>query len=249
MAKKRQDGGSVLDVLPEERQPSLNIAVYEMIKADIVSSKLRPGIKLTHQGLAERLSVSRTPVREALERLFQEGYVSRDPGRGFFVAEIDAQNTRDLYQLREALELFQLRRLFDRGISAAELANLRAINQRYEKLILKNLTAERLMVDREFHMTLASFCGNAVLLRHLDSIFERLILKRKLEGAIDRSGIAPFEEHVALLDAIEQGQQRQAQAILRKHIRGACIRLIEHIEMFSLPEPVRIPRRSVRSAV
>src|SRR3546814_424504 len=122
--------------------------------------------------------LSRTPVREALERLFQEGYVVRDPGRGFYVAEIDTENMRDLYQLREALELFQLERLFERGISADELTKLRAINHRYEKLIEQNLTYERLMVDREFHLALAGLCGNVVLLRHLDSVFERLILKR-----------------------------------------------------------------------
>jgi DNA-binding GntR family transcriptional regulator len=76
---------------------------YEAIKRDILGNRLRPGTKLTHRMLAENLGVSRTPVRESLERLYQEGYVTRILNRGYFVAEINEQEVRVLYQTREAL--------------------------------------------------------------------------------------------------------------------------------------------------
>src|SRR5260221_6721083 len=83
-----------------------NDFVYRSLKELILSGRLRPGNRLVHQELGDRLAVSRTPVREALERLYQEGYAGRRPRRGYFVAEFDVGNIRDLYGTREALEIF-----------------------------------------------------------------------------------------------------------------------------------------------
>lgn len=209
----------------------LNLTVYDRIKTEILERRLRPGVKLTHQGIAELLGVSRTPVREALERLFQEGYVYRIPRRGFFVAEIGTDEVGHLYQTREALELYQLGKLLGTGIPKRDLARLRAINERYGKLISVNLTYERLMVDREFHVYLASLTGNTVLTGHLDAIFEKVILKRRLEGVADATGNVPFEDHTRLLNALEGGD-RDAIEILGSHIRGACDRLLAHLQSF-----------------
>src|SRR5690606_11154613 len=82
------------------RSPILSSGVrasetYEKIKELILANQLRPGIKLGHHELAERFKVSRTPVREALERLNQEGYVRHHVGRGYFVAEIGLPQTRE----------------------------------------------------------------------------------------------------------------------------------------------------------
>ena len=214
----------------------LNATVYDQIKTEILERRLRPGVKLTHQGIAEVLSVSRTPVREALERLLQEGYVFRIPRRGFFVSEIGTEEVQHLYQMREALEVYQLDALLSAGITKRDLTRLRAINARYGKLITANLTYERLMVDREFHVQLASLTGNSFLTRALDSIFEKVILKRRLEGVSDPTGSVPFEDHIALLDALERGD-RAAIGILSAHIRGACERLLQHLHSFGAPTP------------
>src|SRR5437868_2942248 len=114
---------AVMDVLVE--------SVYQSIKESILGNRLRPGNKLTHQGLAESLGVSRTPVRESLERLYQEGYVTHIPNRGFFVAEIDAQEVRQLYQTREALETYGLMLVFRTGMQSAAMKRLKAINASY----------------------------------------------------------------------------------------------------------------------
>src|SRR4051812_41728063 len=68
-----------------------NEMVYTSLKDEILSNRLRPGSKLVHQALAQRLGVSRTPVRESLERLYQEGLLLRIKNRGYYVAEIDAK--------------------------------------------------------------------------------------------------------------------------------------------------------------
>src|SRR3990172_2747308 len=85
---------------------NLSARVYNQIKSLILSNEVMPGQKLHHQHLSERLGVSRTPVREALTRLVQEGYVSFLPNRGFTCKEIRLQEAEELYELREAMEAF-----------------------------------------------------------------------------------------------------------------------------------------------
>jgi DNA-binding GntR family transcriptional regulator len=213
---------AVLDVLVQ--------SVYQSIKDSILSNRLRPGNKLTHQGLAESLGVSRTPVRESLERLYQEGYVTRIANRGYFVAEIDAQEVRELYQTREALETYSLQLVLRTGIPAAAMKRLNGINARYKALCMENLSRERLLVDREFHLTLAEQCGNNHLRRTLAGIFDRLILKRRVEGFHDLRGIAPYEDHVRILEAIAAGDEKAAQKLLRSHIEGACTRFMHYLD-------------------
>src|SRR4026208_1189084 len=85
---------------------NLSARVYNQIKQLILCNEIMPGQKLHHQQLSERLGVSRTPVREALTRLVQEGYVSFLPNRGFTCKEIRLQEAEELYELRESLEAF-----------------------------------------------------------------------------------------------------------------------------------------------
>lgn len=208
----------------------LNENVYEVIKAQILGNRLRPGHKLTHQGLAEMIGVSRTPIRESLERLYQEGFVTRIHNRGFFVAEIDADEAHDLYGTREALEVYQLGRTFEVGIPAEGLRKLVEVNKRYHSMVKQNLSRDRLMADREFHMTLAGMTGNQYLCRTLDAIFERVILKRRVDGLNDVKGIESHQDHIDLIDALRAKDQTRAQRILRNHIRGACERLLAQMK-------------------
>jgi DNA-binding GntR family transcriptional regulator len=214
---------AVLDVLVQ--------SVYQSIKDSILGNRLRPGNKLTHQALAESLGVSRTPVRESLERLYQEGYVTRIANRGYFVAEIDVQEVRELYQTREALETYSLDLVLRTGISPAAMRRLNGINARYKALCMENLSRERLLVDREFHVTLAEQSGNNHLRRTLAGIFDRLILKRRVEGFHDLRGIAPYEDHVRILEAIAAKDGKGAQKLLRAHIEGACNRFVQYLEV------------------
>jgi DNA-binding GntR family transcriptional regulator len=202
---------------------------YEAIKRDILGNRLRPGTKLTHRMLAENLGVSRTPVRESLERLYQEGYVTRVLNRGYFVAEINEQEARELYQTREALESYALRLTFERGPSPRDLKPVQAINARYAALCKESLSHERVLVDREFHLRLASLSGNSYLVRTLEGIFDRIILKRRVEGYHDTRGLAPHADHVRLLEAISRQDQPQAQEILHGHIDSACVRLLRYL--------------------
>lgn len=203
--------------------------VYESIKEGILSNRFRPGYKLTNQEIAESLGVSRTPVRESLERLYQERYVTRIPNRGYFVADIGVDEVRELYETREALELYALDQVFIKGATKAALSELDEINARYRELCLDSLSRERLLVDRQFHLALAQRSGNSYLVGCLSTIFDRLILKRRIEGYHDTRGLVPYEDHVYLIAALREGDAGAAREMLGQHIRGACIRFIDYL--------------------
>jgi len=205
-------------------------SVYEAIKEAILSNRYRPGNKLINQEIAEQLGVSRTPVRESLERLFQEGYVTRIANRGYFVAEIDVHEVRELYQTREALELYSLGRVIETGVARARIAELEDINARYRVLCSDTLSRERLVVDSQFHLLLAECSGNRYLHRSLAAIFDRLILKRRIEGFHDVRGLKPYKDHLEILEAIKNDQPDVAMSILRNHIQGACKRFTQYLD-------------------
>lgn len=209
---------------------SVNAQVYETLKEQILNGQLRPGVKLIHQELAERLNVSRTPVRESLERLFQEGFVTRVPRRGFFVAEIDEDEARELYEMREALEIFALKRALARGLSAADLRKLDSFNERYRDLLRDSSTRERMLVDRDWHLALASLANNRALLRVLESLFERLILKIRTDGYRTVRGEEALREHLEMTNALRNDDKELAEDLLRTHIQGARRRLASHLE-------------------
>jgi DNA-binding GntR family transcriptional regulator len=95
------------------RTENLSGQVYSQIKTLILCNEILPGQKLHHQELSERLGVSRTPVREALTRLAQEGYVALLPNRGFTCKEIRLQEANELSQLRGALEAFAVEKAIE----------------------------------------------------------------------------------------------------------------------------------------
>ena len=113
-----------------------------------------PGQKLHHQELSERLGVSRTPVREALTRLVQEGYVSFLPNRGFTCKEIRLQEAEELYELREALEAFAVEKAVD-NLTESGVHQLRVKMNFYGQDMEKRFTRERLVYDQDVHLEIA----------------------------------------------------------------------------------------------
>lgn len=214
--------------------PSRNSATYSSIKRMILAGQLGPGRKLVHEELAEALDVSRTPVREALERLFQEGFVTRLPRRGFYVTGITRDEAFGLYGAREALEIFALQATLERGrLSRNSINTLWAYARRYEEFINAQVLTERILADMLFHLKLAELSGNRYVVRLLAQTFERLALKRRHEGyRYDRSKQAATE-HARLMEMLVQHDKKGAVLVLRKHIMSARDALLS--QLYELP--------------
>jgi len=199
---------------------NLSARVYNQIKDLILCNEIMPGQKLHHQQLSERLGVSRTPIREALTRLVQEGYVSFLPNRGFTCKEIRMQEAEELYELREALEAFAVEKAIA-TLSEKALRQLRDKVTAYGRDVQNRFTRERLIYDQDVHLQIAQLTGNETLRNALRHVFERIVLKRRTDGLYDPArGIAAHQEHLRLLEAMERRDAPAAVAILRNHIQA-----------------------------
>ena len=199
---------------------NLSARVYNQIKNLILCNEIMPGQKLHHQQLSERLGVSRTPIREALTRLVQEGYVSFLPNRGFTCKEIRMQEAEELYELREALEAFAVEKAIA-ILSDKALRELRDKMTAYGRDVQNRFTRERLVYDQDIHLRIARLAGNETLQNTLSHVFERIVLKRRTDGLYDPArGVAAHQEHLRLLEAMERRDATAAVGILRNHIQA-----------------------------
>ena len=199
---------------------NLSTRVYNQIKHLILCNEIMPGQKLNHQQLSERLGVSRTPVREALTRLVQEGYVSVLPNRGFTCKEIRMQEAEELYELREALEAFAVEKAVE-SLTDSALEQLKNKVYSYGRDVGNRFSRERLVFDQDVHLAIAQMCGNETLKNMLSHVFERIVLKRRTDGIYDSArGTTAHGEHVRLLAAMERRDAAEAVAIVRRHIQA-----------------------------
>ena len=204
---------------PTRMAKNLSARVYSEIKSLILCNEIMPGQKLYHQELSERLGVSRTPVREALTRLVQEGYVSFLPNRGFTCKEIRMQEAEELYELREALEVFAVEKAIA-NLTEAALESLRKKMDLYGMDAQRPFTRERLVYDQDVHLQIAELAYNEMLKNTLSHVFERIILKRRTDALYDPArGLTAHQEHLSLLKAMEQQDSDHAMQIIRAHIR------------------------------
>lgn len=200
--------------------------IHARIREEILHQRLRPGVKLAAEHLATMLQVSRTPVRQALERLTQEGYVTRVPARGFFVAEIGFAEVRDLYDVRRALEAHALDTAFENGISDAACDAVAAVDAIYQRLVRDDTVLNRSEADQDFHIALAELSGNAVLVKMIRDIFDRLNFRRRYDGywywgALGSRSSDAAAEHDRVLAAIRRGDREAALSELRGHLARA----------------------------
>jgi DNA-binding GntR family transcriptional regulator len=186
--------------------------IRHVLRETIVSNEFSGGERLDEIRLAGMLGVSRTPLREALIGLEEEGLVVSRPNRGFAVALLDEKLVRELYPILAALEAAAL----DLGGSRllAVVPQLKDINK---ALRAEKQPARRYALDREFHRALTQPCGNARLLHLLEQHWTHA---RRIDGGAQR-GIANLEgsciEHDAIIRRIERKDFAGAAQLLRTH--------------------------------
>jgi DNA-binding GntR family transcriptional regulator len=190
--------------------------VYEHLKLEIVQGRLPGGERLAEENIAERLGVSRTPVREAVQRLAQDGFVELIPNKGARVRALSSTEIIQTYTVREALEGLAAK-LAAEHREAKDLDRLAETLIRLERLPSNDYSAQT-AVDLEFHAAIASASKNAVLqdtLRGLrDTIARAKLLTRKTNQAAQTK-----LEHQTILEHIQNGDTVAAEASARAHVQ------------------------------
>ena len=193
--------------------------VYAQLKRDVAEFKLVPGDRFTENELSERLGVSRTPVRQALFRLQQEGFVEVLFRSGWRVLPFDFEQFEQFYDLRMVLETTAAVRLCEDGlrVDRAMLDELAAIwlvgvAQRSSD------TVQVAQWDEAFHCALVAAAGNAEMARVHRDVTERIRIIRRLDFTKPARIDATYDEHAKILRAIQRKRGDQAAMLLRAHI-------------------------------
>jgi len=191
--------------------------IYTLLKAEIHDFELVPGDRFSEVELGTRLGVSRTPVREALFRLRNEGFLDVESKTGWFVRAIDFGRLEQLYDLRVILELASIARLCVRTHDAAELDALKVA---WLVPLAERLSEAREVgaLDEQFHATLVRAAGNAEVARVHWDVTESIRIIRRLDFTRADRVDATYIEHGKILRAIIQRKPDQAQLLLRAHI-------------------------------
>jgi DNA-binding GntR family transcriptional regulator len=189
--------------------------VYAELRRRIVTLELAPGASLSENELAAQLSVSRTPVRESLILLADEGLVHIFPKLGSFVARIDPVKVADAQFVREAIELASMP-------DAVKLVDDVAIAGLRELIAAQNATTDVdtfFELDEQFHRSLLAAGGHGNAWRTVVGAKAHLDRARRL-GMMSESSIQSLTcEHAAVVDALESRDEEQATAALRTHLR------------------------------
>ena len=208
--------------LAEPARPNLAEQAYAGLKALIHDFQLLPGDRFSENEMGQRLGVSRTPVREALFRLRNEGFLEVETKSGWFIKPIDFDKLDQLYDLRVVLELASVARLCARSGDSPELDVLKAawLVPPAERL---SSMREVGALDEQFHATLVRAAGNAEIARVHWDVTERIRIVRRLDFTRDDRIEATYLEHAKVLRAILQRKVEQAQLLLRSHVEQSKV--------------------------
>jgi len=192
---------------------------YELILDAIDTGIYKPGSRLVESELAERFGVSRTPIREALQRLETQNLLTRD-GRSLIVASLDHSQLSELYVVRGTLEGLAAR-LAARHSTPEERAVLRDMLEADRKLVGDPMAMSR--ANRRFHKQVHLASHNRFLVQQLDLVHRSMALLASTSIAVDGRPTDTMEEHEQIVRAIEEGDGDAADRALREHISQAFI--------------------------
>ena len=212
------------DLRPPKRQSTVEY-VAEELRLAISAGRLHQGEQLGEAELAQRLDVSRGPLREAMQRLVAEGLLQAIRNRGVFVTELSLDDVRDIYATRAVIERAALELVLpDAAATTAEaiqptVAAMRTAARHGRASAVSD-------ADQRFHEALVEACGSSRLIRAMRTlVVESRMCLGELETTYDDLGVQ-VREHGELLQAIRDGALQRSQQLLEEHMDDAVARLV-----------------------
>lgn len=203
--------------------------VYEKVKVLAIDYHFRPGERVNEVELATQLGVSRTPVREALNRLAKDGFMNFVPNRGFYSRDLTPEGVRELYEVRMVIEQATFRfaclRASDDEIAATTAIWEEVSQHRPEQA--KPDWAKIAEIDERFHMEIARISHNNRLYEMLDSLnsLSRFFRRIDLETPVRRNNA--YDEHVEIIAALRQRDIERGVVLIEQHISLSAEHAVE----------------------
>lgn len=199
---------------------SMSEKVYQRIKSDILENKLKPGEKLIEENLANEFNVSRTPVREALKQLDQDGLITYYPRRGSVVSQISMKDAQELYEIREVLEGLAIRRIC-MEVNSHNIKILENIIKSMDKAIESNDYSSMEKLHRNWTEATLEMTNNELLKSYLLSVTKNLGRLRKISLYRPVQSIDAYKETKDIYNAIEKNDPDESERLAKLHVRNA----------------------------
>lgn len=210
-----QPGGASISL----RRNTISAQIHGVLRHDIVVGRLAPRAMLSEQEIAARFGISRTPVREAMIKLSEEGLVEIFPQYGSFVAPIKLPDVFDSQFAREALESAAVEKAVER-LDAHWDRELRAIIARQKSLVRPQHRDEFFRADEDMHMLILRIAGHADAWRFVESAKAQMDRVRHIAITLPRKQNSILAEHEAVVDRMLARDKRGAVEAMRAHLRG-----------------------------
>lgn len=205
-------------------QLTLKERAYQEVRRLIITGEIKPGDFLSERSLVERLEMSRTPIRSALDRLEIEGFIRQAPKQGVVVQEISINRAFDIYELRIAIESHVVNKLAQQTIQEDEVKRIEEILKQQKALIDSEIYNNAsflafLSLDFEYHNELIKIVDNKEFIQIMDQIQDKLLLIasnvfRKQENRM----LVSYEDHLRIFEHIMSGQNKEAVEEMVKHL-------------------------------
>lgn len=198
---------------------------YEIIKSDITFNRLKPGDALIEVKLCERLNISRTPLRAALQKLVSDGLATTDSNKSVVVSNVTEEDILALTPVRLELEALLVRALAGQ-LGTEEIESLESLHRREMALVAERNYLGLVDIGYQFHMTLAHMTGNHFLydtVERIETVASRYLI---LSGTMDRYGAVGAEEHGEIIAYLARGQFGHAELSMREHIERIGRRIL-----------------------
>jgi DNA-binding GntR family transcriptional regulator len=230
MSMVEQDG-EVAGLEPEEapRKGHLFGSTAEAIRKLILDGVLAPGQRLKERELCEQLGVSRTPVREAIKALTQEGLLRAMPNRSAVVATMELEEVRALTVVLAEIEALSARL----ACAAASEADLEKIASAHHQMVLfhvRDLLHEYFHYNKEFHRLIAAATGNSVLLWNWTVLATRSDRARFISNLRPKRWPLAIQEHAGILEALIARDGERAASLMREHVHNGLSGVIAALE-------------------
>jgi DNA-binding GntR family transcriptional regulator len=191
--------------------------VYEELKMQILTGKITPGTRMMEVELAESMGVSRTPVREAIKKLEQEGLVTVEPRKGAYASQISVKDMVDILEVRQDMEGLAAHMAAYR-MTPKQMKELEVISAEYNKAVEASNMADMIKYDTAFHNLIVESCDNSILTMMINQLQELLLRFRYVYyDNISRVEKMP-SEHSMIMEAIKDGRSDAARASAEMHI-------------------------------
>jgi DNA-binding GntR family transcriptional regulator len=216
-----------------KKRENLKEKVYQVIKSKVLEFELKPGEKILENKIAKEIGVSRTPIREALNKLEQEGLIGFISNKGYFVSDVSSKEIQELFEVREILEVYAIRAAFE----AADADDWSLLEQK----LLANETsgdpedpakarAGFFKESHHFHEELARICGNRTLQQILNSISDKIYRLNWMNiFFLDRSKQSN-QEHIEIVRYLKNGHVDEAINATRVHVSNSKENILKLLE-------------------